>query len=78
MAFPTNEIAGARRLLTLLQPFERVITLHGHHHENDRHFVGEMEVMTTAGGVGQLVEDGAGKPRSARTRTAGVSGGRGR
>ena len=48
MAFPTNEIAGARRLLTLLQPFERVITLHGHHHENDRHFVGSMEVMTTA------------------------------
>ena len=48
MAFPTNEIAGARRLLTLLQPFERVITLHGHHHENDRHFVGAMEVMTTA------------------------------
>ena len=48
MAFPTNEIAGAQRLLTLLQPFERVITLHGHHHENDRHFVGTMEVMTTA------------------------------
>ncbi len=48
MAFPTNEIAGVRRLLTLLQPFERVITLHGHHHENDRHFVGAMEVMTTA------------------------------
>ena len=30
MAFPTNEIAGVQRLLTLLQPFERVISLHGH------------------------------------------------
>ena len=52
MAFPTNEMAGARRLLTLLQPFARVITLHGHDHENCRHFVGSMEVMTTAAVAG--------------------------
>ena len=45
--FPPMRLPG-QRLLTLLQPFERVITLHGHHHENDRHFVGAMEVMTTA------------------------------
>ena len=52
MAFPTNEMAGARRVLTLLQPFERVIGLHGHDHENGRHFVGSMEVMTTAAVAG--------------------------
>lgn len=52
MAFPTNEIAGAPGLLTLLQPFAQVITLHGHDHENCRHFVGAMEVMTTAAVAG--------------------------
>ena len=78
MAFPTNEMAGARRLLTLLQPFARVITLHGHEHENCRHFIGSMEVMTTAAVAGNWWRTGLERPRPARTRTAGISGGRGR
>ncbi len=58
MAFPINEIAGVRHLLTLLQPFEQVITLHGHDHENCRHFVGSMEVMTTAAVAGNWWKTG--------------------
>ena len=48
MDFPTNEIAGAGRLLDLLMPFAHVATLHGHDHENCRHFVDHIEIMTTA------------------------------
>ena len=78
MAFPTNEIAGARRLLTLLQPFER-----GDHLARPRpRKLPPLRRLDGGydhrGGGGQLVEDGTGKPRAARTRTAGVSGGRGR
>lgn len=58
MAFPTNEMVGARRVLTLLQPFERVISLHGHEHENGRHFVGSLEVMTTAAVAGNWWKTG--------------------
>ena len=58
MAFPTNEIDGAGRLLALLQPFEQVITLHGHDHENCRHFVGSLEVMTTAAVAGNWWKSG--------------------
>ncbi|NKB65580.1 MAG: hypothetical protein GKR89_00840 [Candidatus Latescibacteria bacterium] len=56
--FPTNEIAGVGRLKALLQPFVQVATLHGHDHENCRHFVGNIEVMTTAAVAGNWWKGG--------------------
>lgn len=44
---PTNAVTNARRILRLIKPFKNVATLHGHDHENCRHFVGHIEVMTT-------------------------------
>ena len=45
MEFPINEIAHGERLLDLLRPFAHVATLHGHDHENCRHFVGHIEII---------------------------------
>ena len=50
--FPTNEVAHADRVLDLLKPFAHVVTLHGHDHENCRHFVAHIEIMTTAAVAG--------------------------
>jgi hypothetical protein len=52
--FPTNEIAGEPELLDLLQPYQRVVTLHGHFndHENCRHYDGNIEFMSTAAVAG--------------------------
>ena len=58
MDFPTNEIANAGRLLDLLKPFAHVATLHGHDHENCRHFVGHIEIMTTAAVAGNWWRNG--------------------
>jgi 3',5'-cyclic-AMP phosphodiesterase len=44
---PTNSVAHAEKVLALLKPFENVATLHGHDHENCRHFVDHIEIMTT-------------------------------
>jgi 3',5'-cyclic-AMP phosphodiesterase len=44
---PTNAVANADKVLDLLKPFKNVATLHGHDHENCRHFVGDIQIMTT-------------------------------
>lgn len=44
---PTNAVTHASKILRLLKPFKNVVTLHGHDHENCRHFVGHIEIMTT-------------------------------
>jgi Icc protein len=44
---PTNAVTNASKVLKLLKPFKNVATLHGHDHENCRHFVGHIEIMTT-------------------------------
>ena len=53
MDFPTNEVAGADKILNLLKPFAHVATLHGHDHENCRHYVDHIEIMTTAAVSGE-------------------------
>ena len=58
MDFPTNEIANAGRVLDLLRPFDHVATLHGHDHENCRHFVDHIEIMTTAAVAGNWWRNG--------------------
>ena len=58
MDFPTNEIAYADRVLDLLRPFAHVATLHGHDHENCRHFVDHVEIMTTAAVAGNWWRNG--------------------
>ena len=64
MDFPTNEVANADRVLDLLRPFERVATLHGHDHENSRHHVGHIEVMTTAAVAGAWWKNGLDSPNA--------------
>jgi Icc-related predicted phosphoesterase len=58
MRFPTNEIVGARQVLAQLERFEQVISLHGHDHENCRHHVGHIEIMTTAAVAGNWWRNG--------------------
>jgi 3',5'-cyclic-AMP phosphodiesterase len=58
MDFPTNEIANAGKVLDLLRPFDHVATLHGHDHENSRHFVDHIEIMTTAAVAGNWWRNG--------------------
>ena len=53
MEFPTNEIAGGDKVIDLLRPFANVATLHGHDHENCRHHVDHIEIMTTAAVSGE-------------------------
>jgi 3',5'-cyclic-AMP phosphodiesterase len=56
--FPTNEVTNAPLILDLLKPFSNVATLHGHDHENCRHFAGGVEVMTTAAVAGDWWKNG--------------------
>ena len=58
MDFPTNEVVNAERILALLEPFANVATFHGHDHENCRHLVGHIEVMTTAAVAGNWWRNG--------------------
>ena len=58
MDFPTNEIACGERILECLRPFVHVVTLHGHDHENCRHFVDHIEIMTTAAVAGNWWKNG--------------------
>ena len=58
MAFPTNAVANADKVLYLLKPFAHVATLHGHDHENCRHFVEHIEIMTTAAVAGAWWKNG--------------------
>ena len=58
MDFPTNAIANADKVLDLLKPFANVATLHGHDHENCRHFVEHIEIMTTAAVAGSWWKNG--------------------
>ncbi len=58
MDFPTNEVVNTDRILALLEPFSNVATLHGHDHENCRHFAGHIEVMTTAAVAGNWWKNG--------------------
>ena len=44
---PTNAVTNADQILDMLKPFKNVATLHGHDHENCRHFVDHIEIMTT-------------------------------
>ena len=62
MEFPTNEIANAAQLLDLIRPFSHVATLHGHDHENCRHFVDHIEIMTTAAVAGNWWRNGLDSP----------------
>jgi hypothetical protein len=61
-ALPTNEVVNADKVLDLLRPFERVVTLHGHDHENSRHFVDHIEIMTTAAVAGAWWKNGLDSP----------------
>ena len=58
MAFPTNAVAHSDKVLDLLKPFAHVATLHGHDHENCRHFVEHIEIMTTAAVAGAWWKNG--------------------
>ena len=58
MDFPTNEVANADQVLDLLKPFAHVATLHGHDHENCRHYVDHIEIMTTAAVAGNWWKNG--------------------
>lgn len=58
MEFPTNEVVNADRILALLEPFSNVATFHGHDHENCRHFVGDIQIMTTAAVAGRWWRNG--------------------
>jgi len=58
MNFPINEIANADRILDLLKPFDHVATLHGHDHENCRHYVDDIQIMTTAAVAGNWWRNG--------------------
>jgi len=44
---PSNAVTNADKVLDLLKPFKNVATLHGHDHENCRHFVDHIKIMTT-------------------------------
>ncbi len=58
MAFPTNEVENADRVLALLKPFAHVATLHGHDHENCHHFFEHIEIMTSAAVAGTWWKEG--------------------
>ena len=58
MDFPTNEIANASGVLDLIRPFQHVAALHGHDHENCRHFFEHIEIMTTAAVAGNWWRNG--------------------
>lgn len=55
---PTNEIVGAERIIELLRPFDNVATLHGHDHENCRHDLDHMQILTTAAVAGNWWRSG--------------------
>lgn len=55
---PTNAVTNAHRILDLLKPFKNVATLHGHDHENCRHFVDHIEIMTTNAVAGNWWKEG--------------------
>ena len=56
--FPTNEVVHAGKILGLLAPFTHVATFHGHDHENCRHVVDHIQVMTTAAVAGNWWRNG--------------------
>ena len=55
---PTNAVYNADQVLNLLKPFKNVGTLHGHDHENCRHFVDHIQIMTTSAVAGNWWKKG--------------------
>ena len=55
---PTNAVFNADRVLDLLKPFKNVATLHGHDHENCRHYVDHIHIMTTSAVSGNWWKQG--------------------
>ena len=55
---PTNEVYNADQVLDLLKPFKNVATLHGHDHENCRHYVDHIQIMTTSAVAGNWWKKG--------------------
>ena len=62
MEFPVNEVTDADKVLNLLKPFENVATLHGHDHENCRHHVEGIHILTTAAVAGGWWRNGLKSP----------------
>ncbi|MDP6746795.1 MAG: metallophosphoesterase [Candidatus Poribacteria bacterium] len=62
MEFPINEVTAADKVLDLLKPFDNVATLHGHDHENCRHRVDGIQILTTAAVAGSWWKNGLQSP----------------
>ena len=62
MEFPVNEVKNAKKVLDLLKSFENVATLHGHDHENCRHSIDGIQVLTTAAVAGGWWRNGLESP----------------
>ena len=62
--FPTNEVANGERVMKLLEPFGHVATLHGHDHENCRHRVGNIQILTTGAVAGNWWHNGLNSPNT--------------
>ena len=62
MEFPVNEVTDADKVLDLLKSFENVATLHGHDHENCRHSVEGIQILTTAAVAGGWWRNGLESP----------------
>ncbi len=58
MKFPINEVMNADQVVELLKPFDNVATLHGHDHENCRHRLGNIQILTTAAVSGSWWKNG--------------------
>ena len=57
-----NEVTDADKVLDLLKSFENVATLHGHDHENCRHSVEGIQILTTAAVAGGWWRNGLESP----------------
>jgi hypothetical protein len=62
MEFPVNEVRGAFEVLNQLKSFDTVATLHGHDHENCRHRVEGIQILTTAAVAGSWWRNGLQSP----------------
>ena len=58
LELPSNAVVNADRVLELLKPFKNVATLHGHDHENARHYVDHIQIMTTSAVAGNWWKQG--------------------
>lgn len=65
MPYPTNEVENAGAVLDELERFAHVAALHGHDHENCRHDVRNVHIMTTAAVAGNWWRHGLHSPAHA-------------